>query len=256
MRSGIPLILLWVSISLTGQEQSFGLIEKGGQYLPDSIFVLNEDSVPIDLNLLINKPTLLCFVYYRCPALCPKTLSGIAELVNYTDAVPVEEYQIISISINPLESATEARAAKLKYTAEVQKEITPYFWRFFTADSISISKITDAVGWEFRKSGQDFIHTTSSVLITPNRMISQYFYGTYFNYMHFDMSVEKAGNEEVEPTRLKTLKYCYNYKPQENSSLLTIFRSFGISLIFLVMVLFIYLALRRPGKISSNRKPL
>ena len=256
MRIGIPILLLLISLCLAGQDQSFGLIEKGGQYLPDSIFVLNEDSVPVDLNRLIKKPTLLSFVYYRCPALCPKTLSGIAELVNFTEAVPGEEYQIITLSINHRESSNEARFTKSNYTAEVEKKIDPYFWRFFTADSISIRKITDAIGWEFRESGEDFVHTTSSVLITPKRMISQYFYGTYFNYMHFDMSVEKANNEEVEPTRLKTLKYCYNYKPQEKGSLLTIFRSFGISLIILVIILYFYLTLRTPGRISSNRKPL
>lgn len=237
-----------------GQEQTFGLNEKGGDYLPDSIFVLNEDSVPVDLNLLIKKPTLLSFVYYRCPSLCPKTLAGIAELVNYTEVIPGKEYQLITISINHHESTGEARMAKAQYTSEVHKSIDPYFWRFVTADSVTIQKITNAVGWEFRESDENFVHTTSTVLITPNRMISQYFYGTYFNYMHFAMSVDKANNEEVEPTRLKTLKYCYNYKPKENKSLLNIFRGFGISLVFLVIVLFVYLALLRPKGVSGDRE--
>lgn len=256
MRVVILLLSLWITVTLMGQEQSFGINERGGSYLPDSVIVLNEDSVPVDLNILITKPTLLSFVYYRCPALCPKTLSGIAELVNYTNAVPGEDYQIITLSINHLESVAEARFAKMKYTAEIQKRTDPYFWRFFTADSASIRKITDAVGWEFRESGEDFVHTTSSILITPERMISQYFFGTYFNYMHFEMSLEKAQNEQVEPTRLKTLKYCYNYKPRENRSLLNIFRSFGISLVFLVVVLFIYLALSKSGRFSSGSNAL
>ena len=254
MRLGIVIILFLISCSLRGQEQAFGLDEKGGGYLPDSMYVLNEDSIPVDLNLLITKPSLLSFIYYRCPALCPKTLAGIAELVNYTDVIPGKDYHVITLSINHNESTTEARKAKSKYTLEVQKSIDPYFWRFFTADSITIRRITDAVGWDFRESGEDFVHTTSTILVTPNKMISQYFYGTYFNYMHFAMSVEKAQNEEVEPTRLKTLKYCYNYKPEKNQSLLRIFRSFGISLVILVVVLFLYLALLRSKNISSNRK--
>lgn len=247
-------ILLLVCPFVKGREQAFGLNEKGGNYLPDSLFVLNEDSVLVDLNLLITKPTLLSFVYYRCPALCPKTLSGIAELTNYTDAIPGRDYQVITISINHHESTIEARKAKSKYTAEINKNIDPHFWRFYTADSITIRKLTNAVGWDFRETGEDFVHTTSTILITPNRMISQYFYGTYFNYMHFKMSLEKAENEEVEPTRLKTLKYCYNYKPKENKSLLTIFRTFGISLIILVVVLFVYLATLKSKSISSNRE--
>lgn len=252
LRLAIFSILLPVSLFVRGQEQAFGLNEKGGSYLPDSIFVLNEDSVLVDLNKLISKPTLLSLVYYRCPALCPKTLHGIAELVNYTESVPGKEYQIITISINHHESSGEARLAKSKYSSEIQKKIDPYFWRFFTADSNTIRRITDAVGWEFRETGENFVHTTSSVLITPNKMISQYFYGTYFNYMHFAMSVEKAQNEKVEPTRLKTLKYCYNYKPEERRSLLTILRSFGIAVVSIILFLFIYLAFIRPGKIKST----
>jgi protein SCO1 len=160
---------------------------------------------------------------------------------------------VITLSINHRESTTEARIAKSKYNSEIHKSIDPYFWHFVTADSSTIRKITNAVGWDFRESGDDFVHTTSSVLITPNKMISQYFYGTYFNYMHFAMSVEKAKNEKVEPTRLKTLKYCYNYKPKENKSLRAIFRNFGISLIILVVAIFTYLALLKPKSISSDR---
>jgi protein SCO1/2 len=148
---------------------------------------------------------------------------------------------------------TEARIAKAKYTGEISKAIDPYFWRFFTADSITIRRLTNAVGWNFRETGEEFVHTTSTVLITPNKMISQYFYGTYFNYMHFTMSLNKANNEEVEPTRLKSLKYCYNYKPEENKSLLRSFRSFGISMIIVMVLLFVYLAILRPKNVSGNR---
>ena len=58
-------------------EQAFGLDEKPGAYLPDSVWVINEDSVPVLLNELITRPTLLSFVYYHCPALCPKMMEGI-----------------------------------------------------------------------------------------------------------------------------------------------------------------------------------
>jgi len=249
MKHLLIFFLLWFPLFTFGQEQAFGLDEKLGQYLPDSIYVLNEDSIPVLLDLLIDKPTLLSFVYYRCTALCPKSLSGIAELVNYTEAIPGKDYRIITISINHRESSRESREAKKKYTAEIHKSIDPYFWRFFTADSPSIRKITGATGWNFRENEDHFVHTTSSILITPEKMISQYFYGTYFNYMHFSMSVEKAKNELTEPTRLKTLKYCYNYKPKENNSLLRLFRIFAITLIILIVLLFVYLAFSMSGKI-------
>ena len=246
-------IILFYPSYLKADEKAFGLQEKPGNYLPDSIEILNEDSVPVLLDELIIKPTLISFVYYHCPSFCPKVMEGIAELVNYTEAVPNKDYQIITISIDHNETVRDANKAKNKYTDMIWKPVDPYFWRFFTADSITLRKLTSAVGYEFRGSGGEFVHTTSSVIVTPKGMISQYFYGTYFNYMHFAMSVEKALNEEEVPTRLKTLKYCYNYKPAKNRSVVLITTIFGMLLIIASVSLFIGLSYKT-GKAYNESK--
>lgn len=241
-RISIALILSLVVLThLTGQEESFGLTEKLGEYLPEEISVLNEDSVEVDLMDMVNKPTLLVFVYYHCPSLCPKMLDGITELVNFSKALPGNEYQIFVVSIDHNESSQLSNSAKSHYTEKITKPITPYFLRFFTADSLSLMKLSESTGYEFRKEGDHFIHTSSSILISPEGMISQYFYGTYFNYMHFDMSLKKANIEEVIPTRLKKLKYCYNFQPERNKRVLFITKGFGLSLILLALAFFIYL---------------
>jgi protein SCO1/2 len=239
------LLTLGYSLPANADEQAFGLSEKPGTYLPEDIVIRTEDSVEIHLNELIAKPTLLSFVYYHCPELCPKSLEGIAELVNYSEAVPGIDYQIITLSIDHREPASLARSAKLHYTGLVTNSADPYFWRFLTADSSNIRKLTQAVGWDFKEEGDNFVHTTSAMLITPAKMVSQYFYGTYFNYMHFTLSVEKAANELIVPTRLKTLKYCYNYKPGNNSLLQTITYVSGSGTILAVILLFLYLTLRK-----------
>jgi protein SCO1 len=237
------LTLITISIDIFGRnlEQPFGLIEKQGNSLPENIKVLNEDSVEISLNSLITKPTLLSFVYYHCPVLCPKVMDGIAELVNHSNSNPGKDYQVITISIDDKESSSLGRATKLHYTGQIKKNIDPYFWRFLTADSTTIKILTDTTGWEFRRSGDHFIHTTSTILLTPKGMISQYFYGTYFNYMHFDMSVEKAKLEQIVPTRLKTLKYCYNFQPSRNKLVDEIAMTSGIILVLASLILFLVL---------------
>jgi protein SCO1/2 len=237
------IIFLTVSFNIFGEpgEQPFGLIEKQGTFLPANVLVLNEDSVEICLNNLITKPTLLSFVYYHCPALCPKIMDGIAELVNYSRSVPGIDYQIITISIDFNETSRLASDTKKHYLSGVKKKTDPYFWRFFTADSTTIKALTDVTGWEFRHEGDHFIHTTSTILITPKGMISQYFYGTYFNYMHFDMSLEKALHGQIVPTRLKSLKYCYNYQPARNKMIDDVTVTSGIIIILALALLFLIL---------------
>jgi protein SCO1/2 len=240
----ILIVSILFSLSLhaeTGQ-QAYGLDEKPGSYLSDSIFILNEDSVPVELNTLITRPTLINFVYYHCSVLCPKTMEGIAELINYTNAKPGIDYQVITISIDHREPISKALSAKNKYYKMVNKPIDRYSWRFFTADSLSIRHLTNSLGWEFREMGIDFVHTTSTILITPNKMVSQYFYGTYFNYMHFEMAVKNANEEQIVPTRQNTLKYCYNYKPPKNRILNDITISYALGMIAIVTALFLYLS--------------
>jgi len=174
------------------EQPDFGIDEKLGAMLPGGIHMLNEDSVPVLLNELITKPTLLVFVYYNCTDQCPKMLGGVAELANFADAIPGLDYGIITISIDHRESSALTRKIKQEYLQQIRKPVDQYFWRFFTSDSLTIALLTDATGWKFRHSGTTFIHPTASILVTPNKLISQYFYGTYFNYMHFDFSVDQA----------------------------------------------------------------
>jgi protein SCO1 len=232
--------------SLNAAEQSFGVEEKGGKFLPDSMYLFNEDSVPVLLENLITKPTLLVFVYYHCTRLCPKELEGTAEMVNHAKSIPGIDYQIITISIDDKESSVLARKTKQKYISLLHKPVGAYFWRFFTADSMSIRKLTNALGWEFRHNGEGFIHPTVSVLITPRKMISQYFYGTYYNYMHFDFSVQQAAHELVEPARLKNMRYCANYSSPRKEISRVMLISYGF--LVLISVLFLYFYLNRAGK--------
>ena len=254
IRKCIIIVLTLTGFIVKAQDQRFGLREYPGAIVPNNITLYNEDSVEVYLENLLDKPTLLCFVYYECSALCPKMMEGVAELVNYSDALPGKDYQVFVVSIDHTESSILAREQKRKYTTLVQKNITPYFWRFFTADSINIQALTSAVGWEFRRTEDDFIHTTSSVLLTPGGMVSQYFFGTYFNYMHFDMSLDIAKREEISPTRLKILKYCTNIPAEKNKRIRLIFIFFGIAALVIILSLFSGLILmdrRKQSKVQN-----
>ena len=250
----IIIVIALCGFTTTGfsQEQAFGLEEKSGAYLPDSVWILNEDSVPFLLDDIITRPTLLTFVYYHCSAQCPAMLEGIAELINLTHAEIGTDYQVLTISIDHHETPGEAAKAKNKYFDLLNRKINPMSWRFLTADSADIRILTSAVGWEFRSDGEHFVHPTASVLITPDKMVSQYFYGTYFNYMHFAMSVEKAANEEIVPTRVKTLKYCYNYKPADNILLQRVVIIYGTGIVLVIVAFFLILVIKRKKNTKSS----
>ncbi len=63
--------------------------------------LVNEDSVMVRFEDLIDKPTLLSFVYYDCPGLCSPVMAGIAEIIGKSDLTLGRDYQVITISIEP-----------------------------------------------------------------------------------------------------------------------------------------------------------
>lgn len=52
------------------QEIEIGVDEKLGNFISGSIRVINEAGDTVNLLSLIDKPTILTLVYYRCPGIC------------------------------------------------------------------------------------------------------------------------------------------------------------------------------------------
>lgn len=250
------LVLLVIAVllipSVSAQDSRFGILEKNGDILPSGALLLNEDSVWVRLGDLINKPTLLSFVYYKCPGLCSPVMDGIAEIIDKTDLELGKDYQVITISVDFNESISLAREKKANYLKSMQSYKALAYWKFFVTDSITVKRLTDAAGWEFKRNGNDFVHTAATILITPNRKISQYFYGTFILPMHFHMAVEDAKNELVDASRLKDPKYCYNYAPEKNKYYSMVVSSAGIGILIAAAILLIWLSLAKSIKNSSQ----
>ena len=50
---------------------------------------------------LIDRPTILNFVYYRCPGICSPLMDGLSDAMDNTDLVLGEDYRALTISFDP-----------------------------------------------------------------------------------------------------------------------------------------------------------
>jgi protein SCO1 len=239
--------LFFISI-LTAQDIRFGIVEKTGDILPGNVMLTNEDSVSVKFGDLVDKPTLLSFVYYKCPGLCSPVMDGIAEVIEKSDLRLGKDYQVITISVNYKEPISLARAKKASYMKALRSVNAWRYWQFYVADSAAVKKLTDAAGWEFKRTGNDFVHAAATIMITPHRKISQYFYGTYILPMHFHLAVNDARSELTDASRLNDQKYCYNFTPPVNKAYSLIVSSTGIGILILGAFLFIWLSLTPRSK--------
>ncbi len=231
-----------------------GIFEHLDQFIPDDIMLVDQDSNIVNLKSLIDKPTVLSFVYYNCPGLCSPLLDGLAEVIDRSDMVLGKDFQVITISFNPADGPTLGRKKKINYVQQIHKPVDTRQWMWFTADSLNIAKATATAGFRYLKSGKDFTHAAAILVISPHGKITRYLHGTYFLPFDLKMAVTEAKAERSGPTISKVLKFCFSYDAEGKKYVFNITKVTGTFILSGAAILFMVLSLKpRRKKKSENQ---
>jgi protein SCO1/2 len=251
------LFLLTIFTGLRGQEMvqtdliktniEIGIVEKLGDTIPMNLKFVNEASDTITLGSLIDKPTILFFVYFDCPNLCSPLMDGVADVVSKVDMQLGKEYQVITISFNTKDTPEKAIEKKKNFVQKINKENQKY-WIYLTGDQDNINAITEAVGYKYKAQGLDFAHASCIIALSPQGKITRYLYG--LNFLPFDvkMALVEAQKGIARPTINRLLEYCFAYNPASKSYTIQITRIIGIITIFIVAIVFGILLFRKRKK--------
>ncbi len=229
------IIFIPFSKAQVDQSDDVGIIEHLGKYIPLDLQFVNDKSEAVTLRQLINKPTILSFVYFDCPGLCSPLLEGVGDVIQKTDLVLGKDYQVITISFNFRDTPEKAKAKKEKFIDRYSKGKGDG-WIFLTTDSLTIFKITDATGFKTKAVGLDFVHPSAIIAISPQGMITRYLYGITFLPIDFKMSIYEANKEQPRPTIQKILLMCYSYDIDNKRFALDITKVSGIIIVFFLLV--------------------
>lgn len=244
----ILLALLFDKLYSDTKEQEVGIVEKLGNKIPLDLVFTNDEGKKVRLGDLINKPTILMFVYYHCPGICSPLLTGISEVVDKSDLTPGKDYRLVTISFDHTETWDKAKKWKENHIKGLDRKIEKDGWAFLVGDSISVRKVTDAVGFYFKPDGKgDFIHGAAIYSIAPDGKIIRYLFGTEFNPFDFKMAVIEAEQGTPLPTVNRFLKFCYSYDPQGRKYTLNITRVFG-TIILLSLATFLVILISKKKK--------
>lgn len=234
---------------LAQQSLEIGVEEKLNDTIPLDAFLFNIEGDTVYLRDIYDKPTILNFVYYRCPGICSPLMDGLAEVIDKSDLVIGEDYQAITISFDPRESSMLAERKKNNYQNLMEKkEQAEKGWTFYTGDSANIAKLTDAVGFRYKAVGNDFIHSATLVVTSPEGKITRYMNGIYFLPFELKMSVIDANKGKAGPTINKVLQYCYSFDPEGQEYVLNITKITGTLMIFIALIVFLVLILKKRKK--------
>lgn len=263
MKNTLRLLFLSVFIFLlqlaplkATDEPEIGIVEHLNEHLPNDIFIINEKSDTVNLIDLIDKPTVINFVYFRCPGICSPLMDGIAEVVDKSGLEIGVDYQIFTISFDARETIDLGHRKKANYLNQMaKKEAASLGWQFFVADSLNIAKATEALGFKYKRTGNDFLHAASVMMISPEGKIVRYLNGIYFLPLEWKLAIVEASQEKSGPTINKILQYCYTYDPEGQAYVLNVTRIAGTIIIFLSVLFFLLLLLwPRKTKTSNTTK--
>lgn len=245
-------LMVLTLISLTSyassDEPSVGIVEHLDETIPLDAKIINTAGDTILIGSLIDKPTVLSFVYYRCPGICTPLMDGIAELINNSDLELGKDYRMLSVSFNPYEGYELAQAKHKNYSDLIKKPGVDVGWNFFVADSANISKLTNAAGFKYLKKGNDFIHTGGIIVLSPEGKITRYLNGVRFQPFEFKLALIEASKGQSGPTINKILKFCYSYDPVGQTYVLNVTTVAGIVILFFGILFFIILRFKPKAK--------
>ncbi len=249
-------LLLLIPCYLSGQisegenrEVEIGIIEKLNTYLPEDILLISESGDSMFTGDLQRIPTILSLVYYRCPGICTPLMDGLADVIKRTDLVIGKDYQVVTVSFNPSEGPELARRKKSNYVNVLELEEVKEGWNFYTSDSANIVRLTESVGFRYKRTGNDFLHTGTLIFISGDRKITRYLNGTRFQPFELKMAIVETSKGKSGPTINKVLQYCYSFDPEGQQYVLNITRVAGVIITMLLLTLFVFLVIR-----SVNRK--
>ncbi len=210
-----------------------GIDQKLGRYVPLDLTFNDERGNPVTLRQLIHTPTILALVYLHCPNVCSLLLQNLADVLNQLPAEPGKEYTALAVSFDDREKPTLALERKKVYLKMIQTPFPEDAWKFLTGDLENIQKLADAVGFHFKRAGEDFEHPVALIILASDGKIVRYMYGADPLPFDLKLALVEASQGKIGPAISKLARFCFSYDPKGKKLVFNLLKVTGtVTLLF------------------------
>jgi len=214
-----------------------------------------ENGYPVPLKDFFHKgrPVILDLVYYRCPQLCNLILNGQTAAMREIPWTPGDQYEVVTISIDPEETFDLARQKKLVQLGSYERPAPG--WHFLVDNDGNAKKLAEQIGFHYRydPKQEQFAHPAAIFVLTPEGRVARYLYGVRFKPMDMRFALTEASQGRFTLTVERILLFCYQYDPGKHAYVLFAanFMRLGGALTVLIIGWFLFRMIRMEKKRSA-----
>lgn len=193
-----------------------GVDQKLNQTIPLDLTFRDEHGKTVQIGKYFGqKPVILTLVYYSCPMLCTQVLSGMEAGLRNVSLNMGEDYNVVTLSIDPSEGSNLARVKQEMYSGVYGRPGAAEGWHFLTGDAPQIKKLADAVGFRYAydPDSKQFAHASALMILTPEGKLSKYFYGIQYPARDLRLGLVEASEGKIGTPVDAMMLFCYHYDP-------------------------------------------
>jgi protein SCO1/2 len=163
-----------------------------------------------------SRPVILTLNYYRCPMLCGLMLNGVVDGLEQMDWSPGVEFEMVTVSIDPLETPELAKAKKQNYLKRYQRPSAARGWHFLTGKQSRITRLAETVGFGYTYDAESdqYAHAAVIFVATPDGRVARYLYGIEYPPKDLKLALLEASEGKIGGALDQLILYCYHYDPE------------------------------------------
>jgi protein SCO1/2 len=199
-----------------GALEGVGIKQRLGEQLPLDTVFRDEDGREVRIgDYFGDKPVVLAMAYYECPMLCTLVLNGLVKALRPLGFTAGDEFEVVTISIDPEEGPELARGKKEAYLESYERRGGGDGFHFLTGEEASIRAVADSIGFSYTYLPEtgEYAHGAAIYVLTPAGKISHYFFGVEFSSRDLRLALVEAADEHIGNVVDQLMLYCFRYDP-------------------------------------------
>lgn len=244
------IVLGWLSSSsvsaqgpVSDPQKEVSFEQHMGAVLPLDLLFRNEQGQSVTLRDYVHaKPIILTLNYFHCPNLCSVELNELTETLADLSFNLGDEYEVVSVSIDPRETPELAADTKWRYVRRYARPGKGEGWHFLTGTQPEIASLAQAVGFHYAydPKSDEFAHPIGLIVLTPEGRIARYLYGLGYDPRDLRLALVEASQNKIGSLIDQILLICFHYDPANgkySSIALTAARWSGVATVIVLAVL-------------------